>query len=93
MVRPVFTGNVIRVHGKGYTEENMARYGRPVLSDEIARRKRIVTFVTEAEDQKLKALANERLISVSALCHRLIVQALEQQLQSSGNRQEDKIIG
>ncbi len=55
----------------------MARYGRPVLPEDAARSQRIVTFVTLAEDKKLKAMAAEYSISVSALCHRFIAQALD----------------
>jgi hypothetical protein len=50
--------------------------GRPPLPREIARSERIVTFVTGQETASLERLADAASLSLSAVCHRLIVQGL-----------------
>ncbi len=56
--------------GEGQTQ------GRPPLPREIARSERIVTFVTGQEKASLTRLADAASLSLSAICHRLIVQGL-----------------
>lgn len=51
--------------------------GRPPLPLEVARCKRVVTFVTEQEKASLNQLAHVTSPSVSAVRHRLIAQGLE----------------
>ena len=53
--------------------------GRPPLPREIARSERIVTFVTGQEKASLKRLADAASLSLSAICHRLIVQGLRRE--------------
>lgn len=50
--------------------------GRPPLPKETVRSKRIVTFFTRDEYDKLLVLASEQGKSLSATCHDLIVQKL-----------------
>jgi hypothetical protein len=57
-------------HGSGRT------MGRPSLPREVVRSHRIVTFLTEQEKASVVRLANESSQSLSAVCHRLIVQGL-----------------
>jgi len=52
------------------------RRGRPNLPDDVARRERVVTFVTEQEKASLNKLADSLSLSLSGVCHRLIAQAL-----------------
>ena len=53
--------------------------GRPPLPREIARSERIVTFVTGQEKANLKRLADATSLSLSAICHRLIVQGIQRE--------------
>ena len=50
--------------------------GRPPKPLGVGRDHRVVTFVTEQEYAELKALAESRQVSLSALCHNLIVTTL-----------------
>jgi hypothetical protein len=59
--------------GEGQTQ------GRPPLPREIARSERIVTFVTGQEKANLKRLADATSLSLSAICHRLIVQGIQRE--------------
>jgi predicted transcriptional regulator len=60
--------------------------GRPPLPREIARCKRVVTFVSEQEKANLEQLADATSQSVSAVCHRLIAQGLERDERTNPNR-------
>ena len=60
--------------------------GRPPLARNVARSKRIVTFVTEQEKASLKQLADATSQSVSAVCHRLIAQGLAREERRKSNR-------
>jgi hypothetical protein len=53
--------------------------GRPPLPREIARSERIVTFVTGQEKASLERFADAASLSLSAICHRLIVQGLRRE--------------
>jgi hypothetical protein len=46
------------------------RFGRPCLNPKKARSNRIVTFVTNIELAKLKRIAEQERISISAAVHR-----------------------
>ena len=50
--------------------------GRPPLPPEVARKFRVVTMVTATEKAELDRLAASRSLSLSAICHELIVDAL-----------------
>jgi hypothetical protein len=51
--------------------------GRPKLSQDIARTKRVVTFVTAQEFAMLQEYAGSRSSSLSATCHKLLCDALK----------------
>ncbi len=61
--------------------------GRPPLPREIARSERIVTFVTAQENASLKRLADAASLSLSACCHRLIVQGLQREDRTKENEE------
>jgi hypothetical protein len=50
--------------------------GRPPMRAGTGRNRRVVTFVTEHDYAELKALAEKRRISLSALCNELVITAL-----------------
>ena len=52
--------------------------GRPPFPQEIARNNRVVTFVTDAELQKINAIATEQQQSLSAACHGMLSVYLKQ---------------
>jgi len=60
--------------------------GRPPLPREVARSKRVVTFVTEPEKASLELLAEVTSLSLSAVCHRLIAQGLERDERTKAAR-------
>jgi hypothetical protein len=51
--------------------------GRPHIALELARRRRLVTVVTDAERARLTAIAQREGKSLSAVCHALLLRALE----------------
>ena len=55
------------------------RWGRPPGPPETARSHRVVTFVTRGELEKLEEIAEREDRSLSAVTHRLLSRALEQQ--------------
>jgi len=60
------------------TSDSPARgKGRPKLSQDIARTKRVVTFVTAHEFAMLQEIAGSRSSSLSATCHKLLRDALK----------------
>ena len=59
--------------------------GRPALPDEVARRERVVTFLTLREKESLSLLASAQSMSLSAVCHRLIVKGLRQEEKDNSN--------
>ena len=65
------------------------RRGRPNLPDEVARRRRVVTFVTEREKEKLDKLSKDLALSLSALCHRLISHGLVREAEKIANKEEE----
>ena len=68
--------------GQGPSSGEGQTQGRPPLPREIARSERIVTFVTGQEKANLKRLADVASLSLSAICHRLIVQGLRREDQT-----------
>ena len=60
--------------------------GRPPLPREVARSKRVATFVTEQEKASLELLAEATSLSLSAICHRLIAQGLERDERTKAAR-------
>lgn len=59
--------------------------GRPRLPKADARSERVVTFLTPPEHQRLTELAQGSKQSLSAKCHELIVQAMEEEAMQGGN--------
>ena len=55
---------------------NHAPLGRPPKSVEEARSRRTVTFLTEREYQKLVEIAQRNHLSISAVAHKLLLQAI-----------------
>ena len=53
-----------------------APLGRPPKSAEEARSRRTVTFLTESEYQKLTEIAQRNHLSISAVAHKLLLQAI-----------------
>jgi len=51
--------------------------GRPPADPCTVRSKRLVTFVTPVEMEALRAMSVIENLSLSALCHRLLAEALE----------------
>ena len=51
--------------------------GRPPLPVEETRRHRVVTFVTMAENEELHRLARAHDVSLSQVCHELIIHGLQ----------------
>ncbi len=60
---------MVIIKGKKKTKQ---RLGRPPMNPEIARNKRIVTFVTECELTQLKSIAEKEKTSLSAVVHNII---------------------
>ena len=58
-------------------KQSSARPGRPEANPETARSKRVVTFVTASELTALLAIADAEDRSLSAVCHRLLKEALD----------------
>jgi hypothetical protein len=56
---------------------HQTRMGRPPLPTEKARCKRVVTFVTLSEMEKLVELVSDSNDSLSSVCHRIICKYLE----------------
>jgi len=54
-----------------------AKMGRPPLPDDQVRSKRIVTFVTRSEFEKLEELAADNSASLSSACYQIISEHLE----------------
>jgi len=68
------------------------RQGRPPLPRDIARRERVVTFVTLAQRRDLEKLASASSQSISAVCHRLITLGLRHMLEKeAGARPRDDV--
>lgn len=55
----------------------LSRPGRPRLPDRDRRSARVVTMVTEAEHAALRRLAKGAGLTVSALCHAFLAQAIQ----------------
>lgn len=53
--------------------------GRPPFPQEIARNNRMVTFVTDAELQKINAIATQKQQSLSSVCHSILSDFLQQE--------------
>jgi hypothetical protein len=72
-----------KVHGLNESGLNMkkpsqqTRMGRPPLPTQKARCKRVVTFVTLSEMEKLVELVSDSNDSLSSVCHRIICEYLE----------------
>ena len=58
-------------------EPRSRKRGRPHKKSAAARCKRVVTFVTELEEERLKDLAIDEDRSLSFVVHRIIAQGLE----------------
>ena len=58
------------------------RRGRPALPAGRCRCRRVVTFLTDGEYNALHALAEEKEQSLSAICHRLLSDALTNESKS-----------
>ena len=56
---------------------NHTPLGRPPKSVEDARSRRTVTFLTESEYQKLTEIAQRNHLSISAVAHKLLRQAID----------------
>jgi len=56
--------------------------GRPPVSEDDARKNRVVTFVTNQELEQLSRIANTSGKSMSAVCHRILVDYLKRQRRS-----------
>jgi len=50
--------------------------GRPLLAADVARGQRVVSFLTLHEKAALVAMAELRGMSISSLCHELIIESL-----------------
>ena len=62
---------------------HQTRMGRPPLPTEKARCKRVVTFVTPSEMERLVELVSDSNESLSSVCHRIICKHLEAQSTKS----------
>ena len=61
------------------------RRGRPQLAADVARDHRVVSFLTRNEKATLVALAEGRDLSISSLCHELIIEGLARQGEAENN--------
>jgi hypothetical protein len=53
------------------------KFGRPRISREDLRDKRVVAFMTRAEVKQLEALARKERSSLSSLCHQILADHLQ----------------
>ena len=66
------------MHDSTKNQGESPNMGRPSLPEETARSQRVVTLLTKAERAELIVQAQQRSLSLSAYCHRLITTGLRQ---------------
>jgi hypothetical protein len=60
-----------------------AHRGRPPIPADVARRNRLVTFVTDRELEQLSRIADESGASMSGICHQILAGYLRRQKNTS----------
>ena len=72
------------------SSQQNSRLGRPPLPPSVTRCKRVVTFVTRSEMERLQNLSTENNSTLSSICHRIIAEYLTRtplgEAESIGNK-------
>jgi hypothetical protein len=76
---------MVREQMKPAPTRDRTRRGRPQLAADVARDRRVVSFLTQTEKAALVALAEERDLSISSLCHELIIEGLARRGEAKNN--------